>query len=1299
VAGRRHYGVFEGNVFFSSSKADTPEVNPCNFVPKGARSIYTPGLTYLEMLTYAAKLRMNLSLPEEELNRVVLERVMIIFDIMDITYCKDRVVPNRPTSRGVLGGELRKLSIATEIINFTPVIILDDCTLDLEAIAAAQVVQCLVKMAKKGHTVISSLPRPSIQVFNQFDKVVLVSGGITLFASARDNITRFFCNRPLDYQLSEDVDISDFLLDIADGLERPVGARRALSNEEIALQFQQSAYHEPFSRSRTAKTPMVKAPSSASLVDVLPQTHREYFGYFNTAKPLDNFALTGIVLRRAFFVKFRETAILMKSMKGMCFMGLFLGYFSLGVGSYGDYVSSLLGMPYPETTNLGAVLFICLAINYGCQVINVHIIGQKIKTFRYEQRAGACPTLGFWLTCIVSEIPFTIFFAMVFSNLLYFMGDLNQGLEDYLYFMVVQALVAVIGILTAVMFTAVFRREIVVRDLFVFCLFLMIMTSGMLFTQQTMRTFVVDISKINCLRWSYEAIMVWKFKDYPDGWKFLTNYSFQNFEKNKIFHILINFIIFDCAVILLALLPPPNTLRRRKQDEVSIKDRATKFEKRDSEVEEDRFSNRLTDTGGGSLFARELTGSQSSTQGKNTMSQASAHGLEGDEEEIRGPVVSLVGLTYRWVDRKADVGYHEALSNISCSFPYGQLNGILGAEGSGKSSLLHIIAGQFKPSTVQGSVLFNGKSLDFSSQAPWQVCGFIEAVDNLFRDLSVKEVLTYAMKLRCADKQSSKLVDLNVQKTLDLLKLTAHAGIKIKKLHAGRQRCVSIAEEIVHGPNVVLIDEPITGLGLKYTKIIMNHALRELANQRRTVISTIHQPTSSIFQLYDNVAVLSKGRLVYMGPGDEALSFFIESPNLKFSYEGYSNAAEFLHDISGSLIVNSKGEQINSLSLENNFTTSKQYVYQSNYTNFVEYAEVLMDSTANPMVKGMGAFDTSVEDEKEKERTSSVKRTSSANKRSLDNVNNNKFSNVSAPSFVKSICSMDIVEELKKMYILLERSFFVLFRRGKLVVGSTVVIALIALTFGFIVGKSSNESGTVTATFIMGTLLLIMSNLQLVFFLLKNNEVFLREHSRGLYSIAPYWLINDLPLMLMRGVQSFLYAFIIHEILQLNTDSSASNFFYLSIFVIVLSGTQMVSSVAYLLKDVRDAYSAIPGLSFLLFMFSGLVFKAQTLPAWMAPWLPSVSIIRWAAQGLMINEYEYNREAFPDLGPTQGYSTWQSFVSLFGWGGKTKWYCFNVVILNFIIFRVMSLLASISAAYSQRGKRALIKPVFEERLY
>jgi ABC-type multidrug transport system ATPase subunit len=61
-----------------------------------------------------------------------------------------------------------------------------------------------------------------------------------------------------------------------------------------------------------------------------------------------------------------------------------------------------------------------------------------------------------------------------------------------------------------------------------------------------------------------------------------------------------------------------------------------------------------------------------------------------------------------------------------------------------------------------------------------------------------------------------------------------------------------------------------------------------------------------VFELFDTIALLSRGRIIYMGKADEAASFFIQAPDLQFSFEKYHNPSEFLHDVSGSLILNMK---------------------------------------------------------------------------------------------------------------------------------------------------------------------------------------------------------------------------------------------------------------------------------------------------------------------------------------------------------------------------------------------------------
>lgn len=149
----------------------------------------------------------------------------------------------------------------------------------------------------------------------------------------------------------------------------------------------------------------------------------------------------------------------------------------------------------------------------------------------------------------------------------------------------------------------------------------------------------------------------------------------------------------------------------------------------------------------------------------------------------------------------------------------------------------------------------------------------------------------------------------------------------------------------------------------------------------------------------------------------------------------------------------------------------------------------------------------------------------------------------------------------------------------------------------------------------------------------------------------------------------------------------------------VLNSTFMVETIVYTLPDIRSAYSFIPGASVILFLFSGLIFKPSTLPSYLAPWLPSVSMIRWFSQGMFINQFLGDTEAFPEIKQPFYYSTYEALLNIFGWGGKTKWDCFRILMINFVIFRIGKLVVSILTVVSQRGKRGLKKQIVSERLY
>jgi len=124
------------------------------------------------------------------------------------------------------------------------------------------------------------------------------------------------------------------------------------------------------------------------------------------------------------------------------------------------------------------------------------------------------------------------------------------------------------------------------------------------------------------------------------------------------------------------------------------------------------------------------------------------------------------------------------------------------------------------------------------------------------------------------------------------------ANKKVKLLNLGECKRLSIAEELVHGPQLLVMDEPTTGVSLAEIAVMLQ-VFRELVNNDRTVLMTVYQPTVDMFNLFDNLILLSQGRVVYSGRTNIAHEFFINSP-FKFYFGNHShNPADFLVDISG----------------------------------------------------------------------------------------------------------------------------------------------------------------------------------------------------------------------------------------------------------------------------------------------------------------------------------------------------------------------------------------------------------------
>lgn len=224
-----------------------------------------------------------------------------------------------------------------------------------------------------------------------------------------------------------------------------------------------------------------------------------------------------------------------------------------------------------------------------------------------------------------------------------------------------------------------------------------------------------------------------------------------------------------------------------------------------------------------------------------------------------------------------NVGIHP----LSIHEQSGNLVGIMGASGAGKSTFLSLLNGSLTPSS--GSVTINGIDIHQDSKALEGIIGHISQDDLLMEDLTVFQNLYYNAKL-CYDKQSEAFI---VKKTLDLLKsigLYETKDLKVgspleKTISGGQRKRLNIALELIREPQVLFVDEPTSGLSSRDSENIMD-LLKELALKGKLVFVVIHQPSSDIFKLFDTLLILDTGGYtIYYGNPVDAVIYFKQMIN------------------------------------------------------------------------------------------------------------------------------------------------------------------------------------------------------------------------------------------------------------------------------------------------------------------------------------------------------------------------------------------------------------------------------------
>nr|GMD24488.1 ABC transporter G family member 15-like [Ipomoea batatas] len=212
------------------------------------------------------------------------------------------------------------------------------------------------------------------------------------------------------------------------------------------------------------------------------------------------------------------------------------------------------------------------------------------------------------------------------------------------------------------------------------------------------------------------------------------------------------------------------------------------------------------------------------------------------------------------------------LQGISGYAEPGRIMAIMGPSGSGKSTLLDSLAGRLASNVVMtGNILLNGKKrrLDYG------VVAYVTQEDVLLGTLTPREAITYSAKLRLPTTMTNQDIKEIVEGTIMEMGLLDCAdrlvgNWQLRGISGGEKKRLSIALEILVRPRILFLDEPTSGLDSASAFFVVQ-ALKNICRDGRTVVSSIHQPSSEVFALFDDLYLLSGGETVYFGEAKNAI--------------------------------------------------------------------------------------------------------------------------------------------------------------------------------------------------------------------------------------------------------------------------------------------------------------------------------------------------------------------------------------------------------------------------------------------
>mmetsp|Transcript_7675 Transcript_7675/g.11613 ORF Transcript_7675/g.11613 Transcript_7675/m.11613 type:complete len:668 (-) Transcript_7675:475-2478(-) len=503
------------------------------------------------------------------------------------------------------------------------------------------------------------------------------------------------------------------------------------------------------------------------------------------------------------------------------------------------------------------------------------------------------------------------------------------------------------------------------------------------------------------------------------------------------------------------------------------------------------------------------------------------------------------------------------LNQVSGVCKGGESLAIMGPSGCGKSTLLDVLSGGVRDNhRLTGQVLINGEEVVRNSRKKY--VAYVMQDDALNGVLTVRENLYYSAMLRLPNTMSRAEKLQRVEETIEELGLSHCANTKVgnvffRGISGGERRRTSIGMELITRPSVLLLDEPTSGLDAKSARLIIE-LLVGLAKAGRSVVCTIHQPSTQVFRLFDKLLLLSKGEQVYYGRQADALSFFA-----------------------------SKGQPVDGLT-----NPADHYLEVINY----DFTDGGKPQHVTDLIEGFA---------------------SSPQKQTMDQELSHSSGGHVDPNRAKYDTSW-----FHQFWYLCDRTFWSFLRDPGVFWARVIMYSMMAIMMGTLYLRMDDDQDTIqdriSVLFFSVAFLCFMAIAALPAFL-GEREIFIRERRNAYYSVSPYAVahtIVGIPFVFLIAAS---FTTISYFTMGMHETAEAFFYFMVVLTVALINSEGLITAISAIVPSFIVGIAMGAGFFGMYMLVCGFFLRASNIPDWWI-WMHYIVFHKYAFEGFMVNEFE-----------------------------------------------------------------------------